>query len=328
MVKRGETLITDIQGDMEKEDYQKALSKLSQLKALKSEVNPRWLKEAFRRRIDKIEANLLLGSDLGSTNDFKRLIRDGTLDASPTSGEQKDHISPVMCARVITAHAVTALSSSGIKCLDVRSNPHLVKIPAEELCKITSLKQLLCTGCSLLESPPPEVAEHGGEQAMSFLRDCLENGGVNESLTIFLTGDGEVGKTSVARALMNELGNSAPPIDKDTRTVGIDLYDWTTTDRLGQALTFKIKDVGGQRVYMKIHEFFLVIRAVFLFVWRADSSMEGMRDGVTRWLNLIQACTPGVAVLPVATHTDCVSASDLEQNLAIVKEAFEGWQTK
>jgi hypothetical protein len=164
MMSLHESLITDVAGPMEKEDYMTALAMVRSL--------PPPTRQRFQRRIDKIEVNVLLGSDLRSTSDFYRLLlRDGTLDASPTSGEQKDHISSALCARVITSHAAAVLSPSDIKCLDVRGNSRLVKMPVEDLSRINTLEGIECSGCPCLLSIPLEVAEMGGSETLSFLCD-------------------------------------------------------------------------------------------------------------------------------------------------------------
>ena len=148
---------------IEKEDYQSALAKV------RSFTPPTW--QRFQKRIDKIEANLLLGSDLGSTSDFKRLLRVGTLDASPTSGDVESQISVGLCAKTISEHAGAALLSSDIKCLDVRGNSRLATLSVKDLCSIGSLTSLECDGCSSLTTPPQSVAKMGGEKSMLALHE-------------------------------------------------------------------------------------------------------------------------------------------------------------
>jgi len=179
-----------------------------------------------------------------------------------------------------------------------------------------------------LLSLPLEVAELGGADSMLFLREYVQDGANNEALALFLVGGGENGKTSVRYALMNETGNSALPIGKDTRTVGMDTEVWQTKDTVGRDLELHIKDVGGQDLYMHLHELFVLPRGVYLLVWRADSDAGKTRKETTTWLNLLQARVPGVTVLAVVTHVDRVSADTLQQQCALVKEAFEKWGAK
>jgi hypothetical protein len=222
---------------MEKEDYKTALSHLKS----NSDMLPWTTMQLFKHWIDAIETNILLGSDLGSTADFKRLMRDGTLYASPISPvyktcyrtikrlsddglfyeelqvpyqevrwnmklqNQKGKISKdltfvcmdvdgniydfqmfsiTLCARSITLHAAAALSSSGIKFIDVRDNLRLLTMPTKELSSIRTLEGIDCSGCPHL-CIPLEVVEQGGSETLLFLRDCVKNGAINDTLSIF-----------------------------------------------------------------------------------------------------------------------------------------------
>ena len=269
----------------------------------------------------------------GSAEDFQRLVRDdGTFDASSVSEitrNENDNIAHALCAlRTVTAHAAAMLQSSGITCLDLRSHPRLVTLPVHELCMIAGLTRLECADCPQLLSLPLEVAALGGADTVLFLREYVRDGAHNETLALFLVGGGENGKTSVLRALMNETGNSAQSIGIDVRTVGMDEGVWKTQDSEGRALELQTKDVGGQDLYMHLHELFVLPRGVYVFVWRADRAAEKTRQEVTAWLNLLQARVPGVAVLAVVTHADCVSAHVLQQQSALVKDVFAKWEAK
>ena len=109
---------------MENEEYQTALAIVKALPA-----NTRDMR-VLGGKINKIEANILLASTLGSPADFKRLLRNRIIDnklqptldsstASPSSGLADDHISVGSCAKAITPHAAAALKSIGIGCLDI-----------------------------------------------------------------------------------------------------------------------------------------------------------------------------------------------------------------
>ena len=51
-----------------------------------------------------------------------------------------------------------------------------------------------------------------------------------------------------------------------------------------------------------LHELFVLNRAVYVFIWRADRDVEETLHDSTKWLNLLQSRVPGVAVVPVVTH--------------------------
>ena len=162
-----ESLLTDVAGAMEDGRHETALAMLAAL--------PIPTRHRLKVKVEKAEANILLASNLGSEEAFHRLLRDGTLDASPVI--EKDHsMARSLCVRTISLHAAAALLSSGITCLDVSFNSHLVMLPAKELCNISTLVRLECRGCPRLLSPPREVAESGGDSAMTLLRECMNNG--------------------------------------------------------------------------------------------------------------------------------------------------------
>jgi hypothetical protein len=153
---------------------------------------------------------------------------------------------------------------------------------------------------------------------------------INDSLSVFFIGDGETGKTSLSMSLMNEGENTAKKIGKDTRTVGMDMVEWQTTDNQGMTLRLLIKDVGGQKVYMKTHEFFVLSRAIYIYPWRADFKFDEkeMEASIGKWLNLVQSCVPGVNVLPVCTHIDCASPAEVKRKCEFVKKVLQNWEKK
>jgi len=163
---------------MENEDYKTALAIVKALPA-----NTRDMR-VLGGKINKIEANILLASTLGSPADFKRLLRNRIIDnklqptldastASPSSGLADDHISVGLCAKAITPHAAAALKSIGIGCLDISGNSRLVALPATELCTIASLLYLECDGCTSLTTLPQSVAKKGGKRAMIAVHESL-----------------------------------------------------------------------------------------------------------------------------------------------------------
>ena len=312
-------LVTDLDPFIHQGAFSEALSKLKSTRVA----------TAFNAMCKRIAANLLLASDTAAPEDFEVLISDGKLDASPWSPSLHLHIPPgSWCVSTVTPEAAAALQTLNVKCLDLQGNSRLDKLPVKELCDITSLVKLECANCLQLLSIPLEVAALGGTDTMLFLREYARDGAYNEALSLFLVGGGENGKTSLLHALMNETGNSAQSIGIDTRTVGMDMAVWKTKDTAGRDLELQTKDVGGQDLYMHLHELFVLPRGIYLLVWRADCAAEKTRKEATAWLNLLQARVPGVTVLVVVTHADCVSTEILQQQSALVKDAFEKWVAK
>ena len=78
-----------------------------------------------------------------NADDFKQLIdNEGKLDAAARQGKPYEHVPSPLMAKTITPQAAEALQSRGIKCLDVRSSPHLAQLAAQELCRISTLERL------------------------------------------------------------------------------------------------------------------------------------------------------------------------------------------
>ena len=130
--------------------------------------------KTFKDVLNKIQANILLSSKTATPQDFKPLIRNGVLNASPASENERFQILPGLLVSTVVKEAAEALTSTGIRCLDMRSNSRLCKLPVEALCKNLDLIKLECADCPLLESPPPEVAKEGwtSMQTQGGKRDC------------------------------------------------------------------------------------------------------------------------------------------------------------
>ena len=106
-----ESLVGDITGSIELEDYRTALEIFSS----RSKSLPQPTRKLFQAKIDKIETHILLASDLASKEAFQRLMRDGTLDASGFDAKV------IPCVKVITSHAAKVLGSCSIEILNKKN---------------------------------------------------------------------------------------------------------------------------------------------------------------------------------------------------------------
>ena len=160
---------------------------------------------------------------------------------------------------------------------------------------------------------------------MSYLKSArVEHSGIfNTAIEMIAIGNGEAGKTSIIRALMN---GTSEKIHEDKRTVGIDLKTWNLSKEEG--LVFHIKDLAGQAVYSLTNQFFLVQRAIYLLVWRVDKGKSSdteswekqIADMVLTWMESVQLRVPGASLLLVVTHIDCVSQKELDRQIKFVQE--------
>eukprot|EP00960_Hanusia_phi_P046152 757656-Hanusia_phi.AAC.1 len=294
----------------------------------------------FRERLDLLKAHYLLGlpepplshlpGSLGSCYDYD----EGLLNLSLKTSSMKRYVSRDL--RLKSLPAWISMLDMPLKVIDVGGNPSLSRLPLEELCGMKALKEVRCKGCVKLSLPPPEVADQGGEAVVTYLRRVREEGEPSKRMNLILIGNGEAGKTSVLQALKSK-HDRADKIDaEEGRTVGIDLHAWEPEEEGG--LTFDVMDFGGQAVYSKTNQYFIVRRALYVLVWNVrggekDTKDEGgVDDGLLKlqemtssWMRAIQARVPGASVMLVTTHIDLAESQDiLKQQCQKVKGCVEG----
>jgi len=116
---------------------------------------------------------------------------------------------------------------------------------------------------------------------------------------VILVGVGEVGKTSLLRALQHQ-----PFVEGFRATHGIEVGTLRVPHptRPAQEITLYTWDFGGQEIYQATHQFFLTQRSVYLLVWNARRGAENCQ--VSFWLDTITGHAPDAKVLLVTTHSD------------------------
>ena len=210
----------------------------------------------------------------------------------------------------------------GLKRLDLSYCEHLETLPFEELLLFPFLTELNLVGCSQLWSPPRDICQQGGKATLKFLKEVKSCGEFNRSMTLFLIGDGETGKTSLVKALQSDT-NRADYIRSDNRTKGIDITSWEPS---GSEITFKLFDLAGQAVYLKTHQIFLLRRALYIFVWRVGPTNLALKSTVENWLESIQNRVPSSYLMLVVTHIDVVEPQVLDDQCRIVKDCVQHWE--
>jgi len=111
-----------------------------------------------------------------------------------------------------------------------------------------------------LTVPPDEVVSQGWERVIKFLRagTCVP---VHE-LRLMLIGDGEVGKTSLAKAFHSD-DRSYKRIPKEQRTIGIDISSLSLTAE-DPTITCQVCDCAGQEVYHLSHTLHFTRRCLYV----------------------------------------------------------------
>lgn len=190
------------------------------------------------------------------------------------------------------------------------SKNQLTDLPPE-FCNLISMQRLLLDGNSLprtyfdaLNNGIPELLTLVGS-----LANDTDNGRVAEA-KLLLTGEGEVGKTWLVKALRGEKNEALAPKQS---TFGVelgrlDLGTPFTTATLAKSIAKPLEkislntwDFGGQKVYRILHQFFFSGDAVYLLVWKPRMGEE--QCDLRGWLQRIHLVAKDSAkVILVATH--------------------------
>ena len=175
----------------------------------------------------------------------------------------------------------------------LRTSNFLVDIPASfaQLEHLTSLN---------LDGNPlnPELAEaykQGIKGVKAYLRAKAESQITLNEAKLILIGEGEVGKTCLMDALLDNEWEEHPS------THGIQIKPINLAHPSTQTtITLNAWDFGGQRVYRPTHQLFFSAPAVYLVVWKPR---EGSQAGqVKEWIQLVKRREPSAKILVVATH--------------------------
>ncbi|MBE8997261.1 leucine-rich repeat domain-containing protein [Nostoc sp. LEGE 12447] len=153
---------------------------------------------------------------------------------------------------------------ANLKKLDLRRNP--VPIPPEIL------------GPKNLYEDPGDVNE-----ILDFyfrVQDPAETEPFYEA-KFLIVGEGEVGKTSLAKKIKDENYKLQP---KEKSTEGIEVIRWHFTQPNGKDFRVNIWDFGGQEIYHQTHQFFLSKRSLYVLV--ADTRKEN--TGFYWWLKVVE----------------------------------------
>ena len=121
---------------------------------------------------------------------------------------------------------------------------------------------------------------------------------------LVLVGEGNVGKTTLLRALKSNKGEGAPRQgEPTTHGVEIDIHGIKLPHPEKENIEIQLNawDFGGQDVYRVTHQFFFSRRSLYLLVWEPR---RGVQQGqVEDWLNMIRLRVGDDArVIIVSTH--------------------------
>ncbi|PTP45215.1 COR domain-containing protein [Vibrio splendidus] len=170
-------------------------------------------------------------------------------------------------------------------------------------------------GRNPLISPPMEIVERGADAVKPYFESMVgETEELNEAKIVFL-GNGEVGKTSLMKALSGEKFNSK---EKITHGINIKKYCVPINERYSVEAT--IWDFGGQQIMHATHQLFLSRRCVYVLVIndRKDDLQQDQK--IEYWLQQVQTYGGDSKVIIVRNKLDMCDVNNLQEGK--LKEKF------
>src|SRR6266487_3252787 len=133
----------------------------------------------------------------------------------------------------------------------------LILFPSEAG-QLTNLQTLNVDDMPTLLTPPPEIVARGTKDMLAFLRELQKSSKRRYEAKLLVVGEGGTGKSSLSRALRNEVFD---PFLSTTHGVEVDHLKL-----LESRITLNIWDFGGQQIYHSTHQFFFTKRSLYIVV--------------------------------------------------------------
>lgn len=160
--------------------------------------------------------------------------------------------------------------------------------------KIPNLQTIYFNG-SPIENDLIIAYEQGIDSLKTYIRAKSESQTAINEAKLILIGEGEVGKTCLMDALLDN------PFRNTSTTHGIEIHSLKVVDSDSlKEITLNSWDFGGQKVYRPTHQLFFSAPAIYLVVWKPREGQQAGR--VTEWIKLVKLRAPEAKFLIVATH--------------------------
>ncbi len=184
------------------------------------------------------------------------------------------------------------------------ANNKLTDLSAK-IANMSCLKALFLEG-NPFDMLPPEIVARGIESIRNFYKELDEKDFLYE-VKLIIVGEGRVGKTCLANALVN----ADYKLDlAEKSTEGININPWIIpkeeiekiNPKIHRDFQINIWDFGGQEIYHSTHQFFLTKRSIYMLV--TESRKEDRHDDFFYWLNIIKLLGDRSPVIMVLNKCD------------------------
>ncbi len=149
------------------------------------------------------------------------------------------------------------------------------------------------------------------EPLFAYLRSLEQNAEPLYEAKLVLVGEGNVGKTTLLKALKGKAGDEAPRKDESkTHGVAIDIHGLRLPhpEKDGIEIQLNAWDFGGQEIYRVTHQFFFSRRSLYVLVWEPRRNVQQAQ--IEDWLNMIRLRV-GVEARVLIVSTHCKSGETL-----------------
>ena len=128
-----------------------------------------------------------------------------------------------------------------------------------------------------LEQPPMEIINTGKEAVLSYFNDILKGGSfINKDVKLILVGNSEVGKTTLAKYLNNEI-----ELDKEHPSTHWleekQLKSKHIIDKIKERCNINLFDFGGHDYFHDTHHLFFSKNTIYLLLWDKDTNRLNYR---------------------------------------------------
>ena len=270
----------------------------------KLESLPTWIGSLTTLNELKLDSNKLksLPSTIGNLKNLRRLlVNDNSIKELPLVISKLTQLEELWCNGCgLTTIPDLFSKLINIKKLYFRDN-QITDLPPS-LTQLEHLEELDLDDNPL--NPALQSAYKSGLPALkAYLRSLETNAAPLYEAKLVLVGEGNVGKTTLLKALKGRKEEAPQKNEPTTHGVEIDIHGLRLPHPAKDGVEIQLNawDFGGQDVYRVTHQFFFSRRSLYLLVWEPR---RGVQQGqVEDWLNMIRLRVGNEArVLIVSTH--------------------------